>query len=131
MEFAVGSAVFRGSASNPSCTATHNLLGACGSQRCSGVRQHLLCFSKGKRCWRVHGGVGEKMDWAFWGSALCPMGCRLGRDVLGSWAEQGFAQFQGPIGVPDSSWLLLLSSPGCFLVKMWEEEFWKSLCVGS
>lgn len=102
VEFAVRSAVFRGSASNPSCTAIHSLLWACGSQRCSGVRQNLPCFSGGKGCWRVHGWVGDKLDWAFWGSALCPMGCRLGMDVLGSWAEQGakFCLISGPCRGP-------------------------------
>lgn len=125
--------VQRGSASKPSCTATHNLLWACGSQKCLGVRQHLLCFSRDKGCWRVCGWVGDKLDWAFWGLTLCPMGCGLGIDVLGSWAEQGaeFCPVSGPCRVPDSNLLLLLSSPGCFLVKMWEDEFWKSLCVGS
>lgn len=44
--------VQRGSASNPSCTVTHNLL---ESQRCPELRQHLLCFSRGKGCQRVCG----------------------------------------------------------------------------
>lgn len=51
--------------------------------------------------------------------------------VAGLSREQGFTWFWGPVGVPDSNWLLLLSSPSCFLVKMWEGEFWKSLRVGS
>lgn len=95
--------VQRGLASNPSCTATHNLLWACGSQRCPGVRQFLLCFSRGKGCQRVHGWVSDELDWAFCGSVLCPMGCRLGIDVLGSWAEQrgaGFCPVSGPCRGP-------------------------------
>lgn len=126
--------VQRGSASNPSCTATHNLLWACGSQRCPGVRHSSCCVFLGAKDARdcvgewVTSWVGHFRDQHF---VPCTVGWAWMSWVAGLSREQGFAQFQGPAGVPDSNWLLLLSSLGSFLVKMWEDELWKSLCVGS
>lgn len=51
--------------------------------------------------------------------------------VVGLSSKRDFARFRGPAGVPNSNWLLLLSSPSGFLVKLWEDKFWKSLCVDS
>lgn len=46
--------------------------------------------------------MSDELDWAFCGSVLCPMDCRLGMDVLGSWAEQraAFCPVSGPCRGP-------------------------------
>lgn len=68
-------------------TTSCGLVGAKGALEWGSI----CCASPGTK--DAGGCMGEKMDWAFWGSALCPMGCRLGR-------EQGFAQFRGPYRSP-------------------------------
>lgn len=81
--FAVGSAVFR-EARYQTPLEPHDLLWACGSQ------------GRGVLGW------GSSWIGVFWGSALHPMGCRLGLGVLGSGAEQqaGFCPVSGPCRSP-------------------------------